>query len=242
MAVARGEVLIQLAHGVLVVGLVFLVVEVHQLRVAVENDRLAGYDGEGEERLDGLAGLAGLKATVESLDQPLKTIGQRLGRVSAALDRQALPGAARGVPAGSAPDRAATDAAPAATNNDRRLIATGLESRLHSLVTAAKEEIENRSKVTTASLPSRSSGAATMKVMQVVAVKRTLAALQSSQTDRSQFLMMTPQELLARYGKPTSITVREKGQIRWWYEPVRHGSSWLSFTLYDGRVIQVEWN
>ena len=230
MALARREVFTRLVHGVLVLGLMFLALEVHLLRVAVEDVGL-GYGGD--DRVERL---------IASLDQPLRTIGRRLGEVSEALDRPALASGAPAVPAvageGMTHVLARAQDAPAApaANVERRLVASQLESQLGSLI-AAVQKIDKCPKVTGRSLPVPSSSA---RGTDRQAINKTLASLRSSPLEKSRFLTMTPKELLARYGKPTSISIEEGGTVYWSYDlTAMDAGSCLYFRLYDGRVIGV---
>ena len=53
--------------------------------------------------------------------------------------------------------------------------------------------------------------------------------------------LMTPKELLAGYGKPTSMSIgNDTGTVSWHYDlSAMHAGAWLCFELYDGRVISV---
>jgi len=232
MALARGEVFIRLVHGALVLGLVFLALEVHQLRVAVEDVGL-GYDGD--DRVERL---------IASLDQPLQTIGRRLGRVSEALGRPVMVSGDPAVPAVAggmthAVSRARDVPAARPVDGERRLVSTQLESQLGALV-AAVQRIDKRPKVSERSLPPPSSSA---RGIDRQAVNKTLASLRSSPLEKSRFLTMTPKELLARYGKPTTMYIgQDDGTVSWAYDlSATDAGAWLAFKFYDGRVIAVDY-
>ena len=224
MEVARGAVFTQLAHGALVLGLVFLVLEVYQLRVAVENAGVGNYDdGSRTEQL------------AQSLQEPLGAIARRLGEVSAALDRPVVVRDGGALTSAADNDTSSVQkqrVVPASTS-PRQQISTELHPQLAAMVTAIKN-IEKRPRVTRASVPHQS---AETRPMQPRAVLGTVALLRKSRSARSQFLLMTTKEVLAHYGKPVHIGLGEMGQVSWYYEMAN--SFWLHFRFYDGRVIDV---
>lgn len=228
MTQEQGRSFTRLVHGVLVLGLVFLVLEVHLLRVAVEDMGLGyGEDDRGER-------------VVTALDQPLRNIGRQLGQVSAALERRVMVAGDPAVPAvegRSVPTARTRVAAP-----ERTVVATHLESQVSDLA-AAIERIDKRPKVTAQSLPASSSGA---RGIDRQAVLKALASLQSSPLKKSRFLTLTPKELLSRYGKPAWIGIgsgEEAGVVSWHYDLTGRfeTGSYVTFRLYDGRVIAVNY-
>ena len=228
MAVQRGAVFTQFAHGALVLGLVFLVLEVYQLRVAVENNGVGSYDDVSQT-----------EQLARSLREPLDAIARRLREVGDAMNRPVMVGdGAIGRPTASGDAASAQKlrvVRPAATP-PRQEIPPNLHPQLASLVTAIKN-IEKRPKVTRASVPHQSKNT---KPMQVGAMLSTLAVLRKSRPARTRFLLMTTKEVLARYGKPVHIGLMEMGQVYWSYETT--GSDILNFRFYDGRVIDMDWN
>jgi len=249
MTAAQGGIFTRLMHGIMGLGVLFLVLEVHQLRVAVED---FCWGAGGNDRVERL---------LASLDPPLRAIGDRLGRVSEAL--AGPPDVARAMPGAGDRTRPApwtardTEATPGVTA-DRELVAARLGSQLASqlaaqldphlesqlasqlqsqlaALVAAVQRIDERPKVHGHSLPDASSPA---RGADRHAVLRTLAALRTSPLEQSRFLTLTPRELLERYGKPTSIGIDEMGTVSWNYSL---DDSWLGFTLYDGRVIYLSY-
>lgn len=225
MTLARGEVFTKVAHAVLVFGLVFLVAEVHYLRVAVKNVGLTSM-GSGDE-MDRIASF---------LDRPLGDLTSRLDALAAVLDRPRLVGT---VPAAVEGDSKIltrpADGDDARATLDRVPLTVDWNARLESLV-ATLEKLDASPRIRQASLPAL---LANTREFQAGAVSNTIAAIRNSPQQQSSFLMMTPKQLLDRYGKPSSISIRDRdgGQVWWRYElPSGRG---LMFILYDGRVMRV---
>ena len=224
MTLAKGEVFTKVAHAVLVFGLVFLVAEVHHLRVAVENVGLTDM-GSGDE-LDWIA---------SSLDRPLGDIASRMDALAAALDRSRR---FETVPAAEGDSkivaRPAADGDRTRTTVDRVPLTVDWDARLESFV-ATLEKLDAYPRVRHASFPAPQ---ADTREFQTGAVSNTMAAIRNSPKQKSSFVMMTAKQLLDRYGKPSSISIQERGQVWWRYElPSGLG---LLFILYDGRVMKVD--
>ena len=226
MTLAKGEVFTKIAHAVLVFGLVFVVAELHHLRVAVENVGLIDM-GSGDE-LDRIA---------SSLDRLRGDLASRADSWAAVLDRSRQVGTG---PAATERDskivtRPAVGRDSTRTTVDRVPLTVDWDARLESIVTTL-EKLDASPRVRSASLPPPQ---ASTQELQSGAVLNTIAAIPNAPKQKSGFLMMTPKQLLDRYGKPSSITFGEKderGQARWWYKVT---GNYLCFVLYDGRVMSV---
>ena len=226
MTLAKGEVFTKIAHAVLVLGLVFLVAEVHHLRVAVEDVALTSM-GSGDE-VDRIA---------SSLDRPLGDLAGRIDALTVTLNRSRRAETVTAAAAAEGDSKSVTR--PAAYGDGTRAaisrvpLTVDWDSRLESIVTTL-EKLDASPRVRQASLPVSQ---AKTREIQTGAVSTTIAAIRNSPEQKSSFLMMTREQVLDRYGKPSSISIQDRGQVWWRYElPIGTG---LLFILYDGRVIQV---
>ena len=225
MTLAKGDGFTRIAHAFLVLGLIALVAEVHSLRVAVDDAGL----------------LASMTSTPslengDSLDRSLGDLARHIDALAAVLDRPRLFASKPVAVEGDAKMTQRPGTSPGDSHNPvkRRPFTVDWQARLESLATTL-EKLDPAPRVRRASLPPPQSSAS---VIEPRAVLDTIAALRNAPEKNSALLMMTREQLLERYGKPSSINFGEgRGEVRWWYE--LSGGSHLSFSLYEGRVIRV---
>ena len=133
-----------------------------------------------------------------------------------------------------APAQVAPRDANSTANSQRTLVAGGLEDRLTEITQAIQRLAASNGRGTA---PAFMGHSAPMNPRSVVSTHVELK--QDEDVAKRDFLLLSTADLLARFGKPTDLSVTPSGSIRWIYE-VEQGeeSKTIAFTLHNGYVVR----